>query len=327
VRWLSFDELDQCSAHFDRLVAETPETDRPCASTDWILPAQNAFAPAATPRVLATDDGYVALMSLPLEAGARATLPLEAVWQLASPFVGAEPERLVEPLYAARDTLLGSRQLLVLCGLAVDGRVMRSVHAQFSPAHRVHVGPTIGRCVASLDGGMSGFLSRRSAKFRASVLRARRAAVRSGVSVEYHAELDTEDAVGAAFERVRSVEQRSWKGRSGTGMNQEPSWTFYNRMARRLARRRALRLLFLRRGGDDVAYVFGGLFAGAYRGQQASFDHDFARESLGCVAHLSMIEKLCDEGVQAYDLGSDLPYKRRWGEKGLDTATVYVVAR
>jgi CelD/BcsL family acetyltransferase involved in cellulose biosynthesis len=327
VKWLTFAELDERSASYDEAVLATPETDRPCASSDWILPAQMAFAPAAQPRIVTSEHGYVALMSLPLERGARATVPLEAVWQLASPVVGPDPERLIHELHGVRDEVAGPRELLVLAGLAKDGVALKAVISRFHRTHRVHLGPLIGRCVASLEGGLDGFLSRRSAKFRANLMRSQRIVQRSGARVEYLSSFDGDAAVDAAFERIRDVESRSWKGLSGTGMNQEPSWSFYLVMARRLARRGALRVLFIHRDGRDVAFVFGGLFGGVYRGQQASFDDTTGRESMGSVGHLEMIVKLCDEGVSAYDLGSDLPYKRRWGEPGLETVTVYVVRR
>jgi CelD/BcsL family acetyltransferase involved in cellulose biosynthesis len=62
-----------------------------------------------------------------------------------------------------------------------------------------------------------------------------------------------------------------------------------------------------------------------YRGLQASFDDDYARLSLGSLMHDRQIEALAAEGVRAYDLGSEVEYKKRWGEEGLETVTVVAV--
>ncbi len=324
--WLSFAELDARSAEFDRLIARTPGTDVPCSSTDWILPAQEAFAPAATPRILATGDGFVALMAVPLDRATAATVPLEAVWMFASPFAGREPERLVEPLWEEREVVAGPRELLVIAGIRGDGAVARAIERRFAASHRIERGPLVERRVASLEGGVDGFLARRTPKFRANLLRARRLARRAGITVEPHPACPAAE-VAALFARIVDVEERSWKGIEGSGMNVEPSLQFYRRMAERLAARGALRTIFLRHEGRDVAYVFGGLFGTIYRGQQASFDDAWAKTSLGSVAHLAMIEELCAEGVLSYDLGSDLPYKRRWGEPALETTALYVYRR
>jgi hypothetical protein len=326
---LSFDELDRKSLEFDRRVAATPYTDIPCTSTDWIIPAQQAFAPAAEARVLETDDGWVALMSMPLDRITSAVVPLEAVWMFASPFVGAEPGRLVEQLHEAREKLVLPRDLLVLSGVPLAGPIIPAILEKFGPGHRIERGPIVERRVGSMAGGLDGYLSRRTAKFRANTLRARRIAQARGVTVEYHSEPAPD--VAALFARIVAVEERCWKGLEGTGMNAEPSLGFYRRMAERLGARGALRILFLRHEERDVAYVFGGLFDSPggviYRGQQASFDDEWEKVSLGSVAHLEMIASLADEGVAAYDLGSDLPYKRRWGEPSLVTTALYVYRR
>lgn len=323
MRWLTFDELDQQSAAFDRTVARTPHTDVPCTSTDWIIPAQQAFAPAAEARILETDDGWVALMAMPLDRVTRAVVPLEAVWMFASPFVGEHPARLVDALYAEREKVASARDLLVLSGVPVEGPVIPAVLAHFARGHRIDRGPVVERRVGSLEGGLDGYLARRSGKFRANVLRARRQVRNAGTTVEYHKGGD----VAALFARIVDVESRCWKGLEGTGMNVEPSLGFYRRMAERLAKRGALRVLFIKQDERDVAYVFGGLFGTIYRGQQASFDDAWERMSLGSVAHLEMIAALCEEGILAYDLGSDLPYKRRWGEPSLSTTALYVYRR
>ena len=43
-----------------------------------------------------------------------------------------------------------------------------------------------------------------------------------------------------------------------------------------------------------------------------------------CV-QLEMIENLCKEAVLSYDLGTDMPYKARWGEKTFETSIIAIM--
>ncbi len=102
-------------------------------------------------------------------------------------------------------------------------------------------------------------------------------------------------------------------------------------MLPRLARRGAVRAQVGKRDGEDVAIVVGGVIdtpgGVAYRGLQFSFDDRLRPLGLGNVAQLAQIEALSREGVALYDLGSDVDYKRRWGEGCLTTVTLVAVPR
>ena len=95
-------------------------------------------------------------------------------------------------------------------------------------------------------------------------------------------------------------------------------------MVPRLAQGDGLRMLFAIHGGEDVAYVFGGVFRGVYRGLQMSFDVECREMSLGNLVQYAMVQRLCEEGVEIYDLGSDLDYKRRWAEELHETVALIV---
>lgn len=326
-RLLTFAQLDLRTARFDALVSQTREIDLFCSSTDWVLPARAAFAPGARPFVIEAPEGFVALMAVPTVEGGRALLPLEASWGLASPFVGPDPEPLVALLFA----LLGDGEppadALFLSGLAIDGRAFQAVEAAVSRSKRwlLYEGPTAGRHCADIRGGLEAFYGRRSAGFRANARRARRQAAAAGVTYEHVAHVSTAAEVVALYDRIQAVERRCWKGMGGHGIDNEPARGFYRYMVHRLARRGALRVVFARLGGCDVAYVFGGLLAGTYRGLQCSFDDTHRSLSPGVLVHLEMIEALAAEGIALYDLGSEMDYKRRWGEEGLRTSTAVVI--
>jgi CelD/BcsL family acetyltransferase involved in cellulose biosynthesis len=46
--------------------------------------------------------------------------------------------------------------------------------------------------------------------------------------------------------------------------------------------------------------------------------------SLGSLLQARQIAALCDEGATSYDLGMDMPYKRRWAEHAFDTITIAI---
>lgn len=322
MRRLTFVELDQRAVEFDALVAHTPDVDRYCSSSLWAAPAQAAFAPHAQPYIAHSDAGYVAMMAIRVQGGTVA-VPLEASWGLASPFVGPDPAALVDLLVELdrQQPLRG----LFLSGLARGGVAQRAAIRAFVRAgRRVGIGPDTPRRVADLSGGLDGFLSRRSARFRANLRRAERKAYAAGFTWSYLAPTKGADDL---FERILAVERRSWKGREGLGIDDGDACDFYRDVTARLVARGALRVVFIESEGQDRAYVFGGLLGDTYRGLQVSFDHEFADFALGNLAQYAMIQGLCEEGLAAYDLGTDIPYKHHWSEAGLTTLTVAVLPR
>jgi hypothetical protein len=328
---MSFGQLDAIRAGFDALVARTPEVDGFCTSSDWIAPAREAFSPTAAPFIVQSEAGVVALMRRPFAGVGEWACPLEVSWGLASPLVGPDPEPLVDVLLAVVGQTRGLRAV-ALCGLAVGGRAEKALLRRAGQKYGVHEGPAMARVVSDLTGGLDGFYGRRSAKFRANTRRARRVAAAAGVAYERVARFADVAAVASAYERILAIEARSRKSALGGGLAVPEMRRFYELMLPRLAARDGLRVVFVTHAGQDIAYCFGGLFDGnaglEYRGLQVSFDDRVAELSPGVLAHVEMIEWLSAEGVSSYDLGSDMEYKRRWGELGLETKTwVVTLAR
>jgi hypothetical protein len=262
-------------------------------------------------------------MTLPIRGGRLAAVPLEFAWRLACPFVGADPSAAVDLLGAAVESPESAVDALVLSGFVAEGPAFSSLR-RFAQAAgwSFDTLELDGRYVADLSGGVDAFMGRRSAGFRANTRRERRLAARDGVTYEALSIFDSDASLMSAWTRIQAIERRSWKGREGHGIDADPMRGFYRDMTRRLARRGALRVVFARRADQDIAYVFGGVFAGTYRGLQVSFDDAFRPLAPGVLVHLEMIERLCAEGVIAYDLGSEMPYKARWGERGVETVRV-----
>jgi CelD/BcsL family acetyltransferase involved in cellulose biosynthesis len=64
---------------------------------------------------------------------------------------------------------------------------------------------------------------------------------------------------------------------------------------------------------------------GEYRGLQFSYHDDHAALGLGGLLQYQQIVALCDEGVERYDLGTEMDYKRRWAEDIMETEMFVVV--
>src|SRR5512139_3853625 len=118
---LTLAAFDAESAAFDRDVARTGEIDVFCSASDWCLPAHHAFGPAREAWIFRGDHGWLALMRARLSDGTRVLQPLEAVWGLSTPCIGAAPAALagdVADLLASREA---AWDLAVLTGLVPSG--------------------------------------------------------------------------------------------------------------------------------------------------------------------------------------------------------------
>lgn len=320
---LDFDGLAAAADDWDALIARTPEIDRFCSSSAWIVPARAAFCPHAEPCIARDGRGAVALMTLPIGAGAWGGLPLEAGWGLAAPFAGPDPRAAVELLAELWDDPPHRMDALFLSGIPPRGAWMTALVGRFGGSHRVGVGTRCLRRRARIDDGLDGFFARRSAKFRASLRRALRRGADAGVCFERV----SAGPLDAIFGRILAIEARSWKGRQGDGIDSGSPRVFYRFIIERLLARRALRVLFATRDGEDIAYVLGGLFDDTYRGLQVSFVEGFEAHAPGNLVQFGMIEWLVEDGLSIYDLGTDMPYKRRWAEEEISTVTVAIVPR
>lgn len=318
----TLDELRRDADDFDRAVAVTPGIDRFCSSSAWVLAADAALMGERDPWIWRSGAGWIAMAKAD-RPGGRYVEPLELAWGLACPIVGPDPATLVDRALAvaAADP---DWDALLLAGIAGSGSHAWALRQGLRPGWRLGRGPATARYVASLDGGVDGFLGRRSRNFRKGLRADQRAAAARGMTWEDVAV--TADTATAALERVLAVERLSWKGRSGAGIDQGAMRAFYEHMIGPLAARGAARLLVARVDERDAAFILGGVFAGEYRGLQFSYDADLRDLGLGNLGQLAQIERLVAEGVHTYDLGTAMEYKERWAEIVVETALL-VVAR
>jgi len=292
---------------YDAIVGESHGIDRFCSSSDWVLAARDAWAPGAPTFLAYGAHGYAAFVRK-TENGAQLLMGFDTEWGFASPLVGHDG--------VAREVAAAVEEepwrAILLPGLLPGARLMRAVVAAFRH-HQVRLGPTLTRWVASLDGGLDGYLARRDAKLRSNVRRAAKRARAEGITF----------VTEGSIERALAVERRSWKGAARTGLLIPEMHAFYRALLARLGGR--ARVVFARKDGEDVGYIMGGVRDRTYRGFQFSYDERFAHVSLGSLLQVEQIAVLAAEGVTTYDMGIDLPYKRRWADGAVDTVTLAVV--
>jgi CelD/BcsL family acetyltransferase involved in cellulose biosynthesis len=315
-------DLAAIADDFDREVARTPAIDRFCSTSAWILAAASALMPPRVPFSFRGEHGYLAAMRGVHPAGFPYIEPVELAWGLAAPMVGSDPVGLADEVTA----VLAARrdwQLAILSGMTAEGPQRRALERALPGRWERRRGTPTVRHVASLDGGIDGFLSRRSRDLRKSIRKSARAAVDAGITFDaVHA---SEADAGALYARVQDIEQRSWKAREGVGIASGPMRAFYGEMLPRLCAHGQQRTIFARAGDRDIGYILGAVFEGEYRGLQFSYDDAFARIGLGGLLQFHQVVALCDEGVGRYDLGTEMDYKRRWAEEVMETEMLVLV--
>lgn len=325
---LTLAEFSRRADAFDEAVMARPDIDQFCSRSAWALSAHETLMPPREPWLHECDAGFIALALGEHAAGFRYGEPLEAMWCFASAFAGANAHALAQQFAALCRATQGRRwDVLLLTGLVEASPLFAALADALGARcrYRLRRGPETRRIAADLRGGLDGFLRARSGNLRKTLRRAAAAVHAAGITF---ADASTQDPATCStlYRRILAVEQRSWKGVEGVAIDQAGMREFYAAMLPRLARVGALRVLFAELDGRDVGYLLGGVCGRTYRGLQCSFDAAYRRLSLGNVVQLEQIKRLCAAGFERYDLGSDVPYKRRWGDVAM-TTTALIVGR
>lgn len=315
--------FEEQAADFDRLVEKTTGLDGFCSSTDWGLPANAALMPEREPWLWRSDAGYVAMMKGLHPDGFSYVQPMEGMWLLGSPFAMSD-----ESAFVGDFCRLLKRQsdwdVMMLAGIDHETPWVRRLLGLLAVDFKLYRGPATLRIGASLREGLEGYLGGRTRYFRRNLRRNIARCEAEAIEFE-RLSLESPQEMTSAFERIMAVETQSWKGLSGMGVNEGAMREFYALMLPRLTQRRAARLTIATQGGEDVGFIFGGIHLNTYRGLQFSFKDEFRSLGLGNVLQYEELKSLCDEGIEVYDLGSDIEYKRRWGTPHLTTTMFTLV--
>jgi len=319
-------DLAAVADDFDLEVAHTPAIDRFCSSSAWILAASAALMPPRASFAFKGAHGYFAAMRGVHPAGFPYIEPVELAWGLASPLIGRDAEGLVAevvPLLAGRRDW----QLAILAGLTVAGPQRRALNATLPARWERRRGQPTVRHVASLEGGIDGFLARRSRELRKTIRKTLRAADSAGLTFE-SVRATAGDAT-ALYDRIQAIEADSWKSREGVGIHAGPMRAFYASMLPRLCQVGQQRTIFAGipegNGMRDVGYILGAVMGDEYRGLQFSYNDDYAQLGIGGLLQYQQVVELCAEGVARYDLGTEMDYKRRWAEDIMETEMLVLV--
>ena len=301
-----------------------------CCAPVWQLSAHRAFAPGR--RVLAqhTEDSVLVLAEAFLSSGQPLLTSLEAHWLFGCPLLGPDAIGLLAEALAVMSHGYGHLPALLLGGIVPGSRRARELYACCESLFTIYLA---GECIqagASLEGGLDGFLSRRSANLRSKWLKSFRRAADRGVTFERSCPTDTAGA-DAVYARMLAVEQRSWKGVGHCGMTESPAREFYADMIRRLAAQGTARVMFARHEGQDIGFIFGGMLGPCYRGQQFSYDAAWKDLSIGNLLQVEQIRWLCEEGAVRYDMGTasgePMAYKLHWTEAHPTSQTWFLQPR
>ena len=187
-----------------------PELDRFCSSPLWGVPLNEAFS-GSSPIYVYTDKeepGALAVFTERRVRGGVLVMPVDGMWLLGTPIFSRDPQAFLSRLvkYWATHPVEGVRQVMV-SGLYPENPLNGS--ELWSRLHAWNAEPS-GRMVASLEGGVGGFMSRRSKNFRSRLRRTVKAAANNGFEVEYMPQTLTQDASRQLMYRVFSIEQSSW---------------------------------------------------------------------------------------------------------------------
>lgn len=301
-------EFDRHDSIWNRAVRAEDHGDPFCCRTEWQLSFHEAFAPGRQLHVRANERSVIAFSERPTPE-ATVLEPIDCNWLFGSPLLGPDAVPMLVDLMAEMP-----RSPVLVSGLLPDGpRVHELIHAFASSCELFRVASETA-CIASLDGGFDGYLSRRSAKLRRGVRSAARRADAMGVTFERHAPADLEHC-DAVYSRILAVENRSWKGIGRCGMAESPSREFYQIMLHRLCAARGGRVMFARHEDEDIGFILGCIGSGVYRGQQFSFVDEWRPHSIGNLLQYEQVRWLCEDGVARYDMGPLMDYKPHWTER------------
>lgn len=299
-----------------------------CSRPGWGLAVHDSFASEGDEMVCLADDAGIGVFGrMTGEDGTPALVPLDRVWGFGSPIV-CEPEETESLTGHLADRLIAdpSWKVCALSGLAEGGALDRAVISAFGRHMSLYAGETRSRCRASLAGGIDGYLASRSREHRRNIRQAERRSADRGITFEVD---DGHDSV-MTTSRLHAVENRSWKGLEGSGIESPEMAALYGRLVRDLGSTRALRCVFAQAADDhgnarDVGFILGGVLGDTYRGLQISYVEEHRDIGIGNLLQWHEVQRMCAEQLRTYDLGMDIGYKRRWAEQLFETRTVLAV--
>lgn len=304
---------------FEKAVAATPEIPTFCSGLDWLAAAHeglHGLEEAGEYLILRDGEHWVVLQ----QRNPPVFYPLETAWMFGCPLLGG-PEGAVALLRRAAVEILPGPAGFVISGVRRDGLLHRELRGIEPETLQYEEFETVDCMLIDLGGGVEDWLGRRSKRFRKSM---DGLTLPPGCSLEDGRELAPEEMM----RRILAIQRDSYKWKSGADIFQQPEYSaFYEHLVASLCRRGRARLLFVRNGERDLAYILGGVGGSVYRGLQMSYREEAKSHGLGNFLQLANLRRMEEEGVTEYDLGMHAPYKERWTDRCEEYLGVFAVLR
>ena len=287
---------------------------------EWCISYHQAISPDRPLFLFANRGNCCLLAEELLEDGTVLLTPLESSWLYARPLLGTDPIALflssiemIAQYYAEKSMSLPT---FIFGGMWPHQPFANELLVSSGHIFQFFMHYSGRQCAASLEGGVDGFLSRRSSNFRLKLKKSRRLAKEAGVTFERV--LMSTNNVGSIYKRMLNVETKSWKGAEKSGLLYPESTGFYFQLLTNLTYLGEARVIFAKHDDEDIGFIFGGNSNSIYRGQQFSFDSNWRKYSIGNILQYETIVWLCEENIGRYDMGAitgpRMEYKEHWTE-------------
>ena len=290
-------------------------------SHEWASEWFAAYGTGRTPYILTVQEGQEILGLLPMHAGttAQSLLGMRDLRLMAnghSPYADflVRPENAV----AVRNVLATHLRragchwdlaLFAEVGASANLATLSEIYAESSRGiHRQRSAPFI-----PLHGTWETYRSNLSKRF-VKVLRNNRNRVTRDAETEIEL-LQDPASIKAALSDMFAIGEKSWQGESASAVgSNEENRKFYSGLVDAFASEGRLRLWFLKRAGERVAFEYHMVNHGVEFGLKTGFDRKLEKIGIGTFLDQSILERLFeDEALREYDLLGDFDfYKQRW---------------
>lgn len=308
---------------WERIALRTSQVDPFCSAPTWQLAFHDGEGSQGYLLVEGDRESMIAFALKHISGGnlpgGLYLAPLESAWCFGCPVLGPHGvDWLVQALEFAQ-TLLKQPVNALVSGIRPKGRLAHELQKTFGKRkYRILKHNNGCQASASLQGGLDGFLSRRSGNFRSKLKKSIKMAANAGIYFE-RVFPDTPEFARQAYGRILLVERQSWKGMGHCGMNEPGAREFYACLTMRLTALKRARIIFARHENKDIGFIFGGMAGRIYRGQQFSFADTWRKYSIGNLLQREKLLWLCESGAVRYDMGpiddGAMRYKYFWTEQ------------
>lgn len=313
--------------HWSALALSGNEADPFCCGPCWNLAYHHVVNSGRRLFFEASSQGAILFGEHFNSSGERMLVPIEDSWLYCKPLLGFEAPFLLAA--AMQELQEGHNSVLFSSGVQPGSPDACNLFRRFSSDYDFYRNHADVQRSASLAGGLDGWLSRRSPNTRANL---RKAASRAGrIGIRFERVRPDSANCSMVYERMLDVERKSWKGIGHCGMLEQPSCELYRTMLAMLALRSEGLVIFATLDGEDIGFIFGGLHGPYYRGQQFSYDTQYAHYSVGNLLQREKIAWLSELGCKRYDMGPAtgprMEYKGRWTEQRQEFQTWIMVPK